>query len=598
MNTKIRSHKQLGFSLIEIMIAVLVLAIGILAVSKLQSSLIKSGSDANQRSIAANIAQKKIDDLKRFIHLNTNNYGNWSDLAIDSVTSLKGPVSLAFAHIANNEGGRVLPGTQSVGSNLNYNLSWSVIDYYYSGLNNSATTVAVTTYPSYKLAHVAVSWDGVGDNTNSIVSFDSIIYRYAPISTALGDALTTGNTGPTDKFTGHTGGGTPVILDTGDVQIGTLGEVAKSRKGNSNLVEYESLTYDPTNNKVNRRDQFSTVACVCEDGSASDSTQHLVGYLTWNNVDKNLVSLLATETYTTEYSERDSGGEGATSAFECHLCCKDGKDSKSIDFGINPDVHKVCRLKRTGGVLAVYPDWKLIGYNIVPEEFLNTTTNSKLYSTYVENVVRYAASIERTSGATYFLNTYSDINSSLLTYASSYIADGTNYKQLANGTSLNLQARAIYMDEVPDGVYEGTTYSTTNVPMDRIPFYEVSLTKLVGWAPDEDQESFSTTYAGFPTTYTGTQGDTATNEYSRHDPFPSGPDPTPCQSYDFANCVSNQVEILDREDEYSRGVFYSKTAGSLTTVESQIFTGSNGWVDVEAHVESLTTTTIPIRVTP
>jgi len=592
MNIKIKSHKQFGFSLIEVMIAVLVLAIGILAVSKLQSSLIKSGSDANQRSIAANIAQKKIDDLKRFIHLNTNNYGSWSGLAIDSVTSLKSPVSLAFAHIADNEGGRILPGAQSVGSNLNYNLSWSVIDYYYSGLNTSASTVAVTTYPAYKLAHVAVSWDGVGDNTNSIVSFDSVIYRYAPISTALGAALTTGNTGPTDKFTGVPENSTPVDIGVQKIQIGSLGEVDKSRKGNSNLVKYESLLYNTDNNAVNRRDQFSTVACVCKDDSALNSEQHLVGYLTWNSIDKNIVSLLRTETYTTKYSERDTGGDD--SAFECHICCKDGKESDSIDLGI----HKVCRLKRVAGILAVYPDWKLIGYNIVPEEFLNVSTNAELYSTYITSLVRYTASIERTVGASYFLNTYSDINSSLLTYASSYIADGTNYKQLNYGATLNLQARAIYMDEVPDGVYEGITYSTTNVPLDRLPFFEVNLTQLVGWAPDEDQESFSATYPGFPTTYTGTQGDTASNVYSRHDPFPGGSDKvTPCQSHIGANCVSNQVLINGKEEAYSRGVFYSKSPSSLTTVESQIFTGSNGWVDVEAHIEDLTTTTIPI-VTP
>jgi len=596
MNIKISSHKQFGFSLIEVMIAVLILAVGILAVSKLQSSLIKSGSDANQRSIAANIAQKKIDDLKRFIHLNTNVYGNWSDLATDSVTSLKGPSSLAFAHIADNEGGRMLPGTQWVGSNLNYNLSWSIVDYYYSGLNTTATTVAVTTYPAYKLAHVAVSWDGVGDNTNSIVSFDSVIYRYAPISTALGDALTTGNTGPTDKYAGGAIGGTDINTGAEQLQIGTLGEVDKSRKGNSNLVKYESLLYSTDTGTVSRRDEFSTVACVCKDGSASKSSQHLVGYLTWNNVDKHIVSLLTTDlTYTTTYSERDTGGDD--SAFECHLCCKDGNEENSIDSGI----HKVCRLKKIAGVTAVYPDWKLIGYNIVPEEFLNVTSNAELYSTYVTSLVRYVASIERTNGGSYFLNTYSTIDSSLLTYASTYVADGINYKQLNNSATLNLQARAVYMDEIPDGIYEGVTYSTTNVPLDRIPFFEVNLTKLVGWAPDEDQGSFSTAYPSFPTTYTGTQGDTASNVYSRHDPFPGGADKvTPCQSYlTNKNCVSNQVLINGKEDSYSRGVFYPKAPlTSLTTVESQIFTGNNGWVDIEANDESLTTTTIPIRITP
>ena len=58
-----RITKSHGFSLIEVMIALLVLAVGILGISKLQGTLIRNTSDANQRTVAVSVAQQKIDDL-------------------------------------------------------------------------------------------------------------------------------------------------------------------------------------------------------------------------------------------------------------------------------------------------------------------------------------------------------------------------------------------------------------------------------------------------------------------------------------------------------------------------------------------------------
>ncbi len=592
MNQKTRPN---GFSLIEIMIAVLVLGIGILAVSKLQTSLIKSGSNANERSVAASIAHKKMDDLGRFIYVNS--VDSWADLAVDIVTDLKYPSSLSFENIANNEGGRIQAGSIIVG-NINYTLSWSVIDYYYSSINSpsTATTTAVTTYPAFKLAHVVAAWDGVGDDTNSVVSFDSAIYAYSPALTDVSDTLSTGNDGPTDKVDDNfdfSDSAAELDIEDGNKQIG--GQVAPniSRKGASNVVVFESIVFNTSTNAVQRRDQFSTVGCVCKSNGATPSSQHITGYVTWDSASNTLSdSIQLDESYTTNHTLLKENGLGDNDqAFECNACCRDGKNE--VPTSTTNVAYKLCRFKYIAGGLKIYPDWKLIGFNIVPENFLNTSTNDAIYSNYVTSLIRSVAEVEKTQGNTYFLNTYSNIDNTFVTYAASLISAG-GYSQAADGSSdLQLQARAIYMDEIPDGGYEGTTYTTTNIPLDRIPFYEVDLTKLVGWAPDEDNLTFTATY-------TGNHVNSGPGDWNAglHDPILSGAG-TPCQGATVgANCVSNQELIDGSEGTYSRGLFYADISSPTTMVRSQILTGNDGWLDRDVNSETLNTTSISITVVP
>ena len=146
------------------------------------------------------------------------------------------------------------------------------------------------------------------------------------------------------------------------------------------------------------------------------------------------------------------------------------------------------------------------------------------------------------------------------------------------------------MDEIPDGVYEDMTYTTTNVPLDRIPFYEVDLTKLTGWVPDEDDTSFAADY-------TGDKVISNKWEAGQHDEIPGGGDKSPCQSVSPGpNCVSNQRLIDSTEGTYTRGVFYSAATSGNTNVQSTIYIGNDGWVDRKINNEPTSTTSIIIQV--
>ena len=55
---------QKGIGLIEVLIAGIVFAVGIIAVVQLQGDFFRNSSAANARSIAMSLAEEKIEDLR------------------------------------------------------------------------------------------------------------------------------------------------------------------------------------------------------------------------------------------------------------------------------------------------------------------------------------------------------------------------------------------------------------------------------------------------------------------------------------------------------------------------------------------------------
>ncbi|MGQ0799139.1 MAG: type IV pilus modification protein PilV [Pseudomarimonas sp.] len=72
-----------GFSLVEIMVAILVLSIGLLGMAALMATSMRNAQSANQRTQAINLAYEIIDGIRANIP-NTTRYatGNWTDPAV------------------------------------------------------------------------------------------------------------------------------------------------------------------------------------------------------------------------------------------------------------------------------------------------------------------------------------------------------------------------------------------------------------------------------------------------------------------------------------------------------------------------------------
>ena len=61
-----KARKQTGFTLIETMVAIVVLCIGLLSVAALMSQMVRGSSTSRYMSSAAMLASEKLEDLNRY----------------------------------------------------------------------------------------------------------------------------------------------------------------------------------------------------------------------------------------------------------------------------------------------------------------------------------------------------------------------------------------------------------------------------------------------------------------------------------------------------------------------------------------------------
>ncbi len=66
MNSSTRKRNSRGFTLIEVLIGILIFAIGMMALAKLQGNLARNSGDSNARTVATNIAEEMIEQCPRF----------------------------------------------------------------------------------------------------------------------------------------------------------------------------------------------------------------------------------------------------------------------------------------------------------------------------------------------------------------------------------------------------------------------------------------------------------------------------------------------------------------------------------------------------
>jgi prepilin-type N-terminal cleavage/methylation domain-containing protein len=198
----INRDKCKGFTLVEVLVSLIIVAIGIVAILQLQGLFLQTASDAEKRAVATALAEKQFEHLRGFDNvLGYNLIGSGSTSSAETV----------------------LLGSTDV----TYNLDWSDIAPWVSGgiasINNS----------DYKEITLKVSWDGGA----SSLAMSSIIAKIDPNISALIDKSGFGGDLPDVKYTP---GLAPEVIavDLGD---GVKRETSKplpevTQKGTSNIV--------------------------------------------------------------------------------------------------------------------------------------------------------------------------------------------------------------------------------------------------------------------------------------------------------------------------------------------------------------------------
>lgn len=488
-----KSSKNLyGFSLVEVMIALLVLALGILGISKLQSTLIRNSSDANQRAVAASVGQEKIDELKSFIEVS-------------------GGANSYVATIVDDD-------DQVARGNYVFDLEWTVKDYFYAytdpleaAEDEDEVTIPVgeTPIPDFKLLNLTVSWtDELGEEQN--INLSTMIDGYAPSLTSLTEKSNSGGQLPDVTYT-PSGDPRVVSVELGnDTKRETLVPSAQTIDGISR-TKFTAYTYNE-NNILLRQEDFENVACECQfDGESTiDEPSRRVSHPEWNEV---------LNTYTDTPGELVAGkvkgqvtGNVNNADPMCSVCCKDHHDDgvgkkydpfrSADDYEANGN-HKhyngtevavtsgtyleSCRMKLVNGIWRVYQDWNMVGFKVIPlPEISDANTGIETaYASYANELI--AAHIDESKVSGENLTTPPVIPEEII------YTDPTNYVEMAVNDpvtgEIQLSGRAIYLDFMD-------SEHLTNVQNEKdaggdyledVPYYEVEVVDVTNWSSGDDE---------------------------------------------------------------------------------------------------------------
>ena len=520
-----------GYTLIEVLIGMVIFAVGMLALASLQSGLARNSGDSNARTVANNIAEEVIESFRTFSQTPTDPDGVFD----------------AFEDIADSSSIIERGGVE-------YNVVSEVTDYYYDNTSSTFITTkpASVIFADMKLVELTVSWNTgqefqidegqttsgrLGSGSITLTDVISSIPSTSGGKVALNDKISLLYSPPVD----YNPGANPDIIS---IQLGQnkfkesttpLPDVIRT----DDLVEtrFDVVTYSQNDAGATflRREEFRALSCECTLRVADADGEGGLRPAIWGGV---------------EYSEAEyvakPWGESANnqqSSF-CSLCCRDhhdggtGEDDVAGDpgrsrfnafrssenyydstFGALQGDHKhynrnrqgeltlvdsdgdvyveACRLVRKDGFFRVAQDLRQEGLNNFPANYLDEENEVAVYSGYVTDAV---SEFESDIGAVtdpYEQNPPVLITPSQLdppvTFPASTFETRTTLPTSDGSLEQQLRTRGIYVDYMSDdlrtkincldlgGDGDSCEVPTVTSALEIIPFYDVQLTWLARW---------------------------------------------------------------------------------------------------------------------
>lgn len=523
MKSSTRKHASRGYTLIEVLIGILIFAVGMMALAQLQGNLAQNSGDSNARTVGANIAEEVIETARSFSQIDSDG-----------------------TNAAYND---IVGGTRTItrGGNT-YTIVSDVTDYYYldDGVTVTDTAPAERGRSDFKVLELTVSWD------------QKDAFRIDANTTT--DALNTGSITLTEVISSITSpSGGKVVLGTGgdlmfappvDYSPGQNPDIVSINLGQNKFKEsttplpdviradeivetrFDVVTYsNPINSSATflRREEFRAVSCECTLRVPTDGEGGLRPTI-WDG----------NEYVEGEFVSKPYGESASNQQSEfCDICCRDhhdggtGESDNSNDPGqyrYNPfrdsgDYHtggslsgdhkhysrdnngnltiadsdgdryvEACRLVRKDGFFRVAQDLRQEGLHAFPASYLDDSADIDEYSGYVTSAVtaykNAAGDGYETSMSPPFLPSASGMG---IVFPASTETEATLMSSSLGLTSQQLRSRGIYIDYMSDDLRgkitcldEGKTPESCGVPqvsnaLEIIPFYEVQLTWLSRW---------------------------------------------------------------------------------------------------------------------
>ncbi|MDP5130818.1 MAG: hypothetical protein NWQ54_08030 [Paraglaciecola sp.] len=471
-------RRHCGFSLIEVLIASLMIMLGVTGYVTLQSEFVLADSKINLRNIALRLAQEKFDDLASFSQVTSDVNG------------------LGFNDIQTNTGGELASGQVEVALGNNaanirtFTRTWLVNNRYFVDLDNDsyADTWVDSTHPSLimplptiagqKSIRIQIDWlDYQGDNQSIILA--GSLTPVAPSRSLLAFSdLPSSNKIPQVVFTPSS------IPDSHTVEVGNneFKQSASPIIVSPERIELSIEDYRHEDGQYIKSSQadFTTVSCRCElAGMGQGMTP------SFTTISNGKSHIEAGQLQNKMTGTPSSTGQSTL----CSQCCRDHHDSTQTiaderfyrnDSGV-PHSHfqlvggtgyqqalipgdqydEACRFRRVDGYFVLYPDWHLVELvAFSPDYFLNPS-NLTAYSAFSQAVM-----------------------SGLINHASLPTKPINRDVDAMNGGG-QLTVRGIYLDPLTTSDRSLLQAKIANGDADWLaltPFYDVNLTLLANWS--------------------------------------------------------------------------------------------------------------------
>lgn len=405
-------RNQTGISLVEVLVTVIVFAIGLLAIAQLQGQLVRGGSDAKARSGGVNLAEQQIEQFRSF----TLTAGNSYDDIVDRTE--------------NNALTNTVSGVQ-------YELWWEVDEYHFPDGSGTAVLGADASGNSdFKMIRIHADWTDESGNDQGVFVED-IIANSPPSDVLRTVQGSPPSEAPIVRYKDTMAAPEVMEVDMGD---GFSKQTSKPEpeivgSGPNVLTSFDAITFSNTLLEgfpvLQRREEFLAINCRCtQNGEGVGRTPAVWTESGWQggvDVTKRVGVPLS----------------GLDQPFICDRCCRDhhditdeaqfdpfrptGNDANDNPFypsGLGGDhghfifdsdtgqlvpadatgdeYLEACTFTRIEGIFQTAPDFRLENVTVLPIEFLQSSSGLTSYQAFIVQFVKeYAEAIANQSPRQY-----------------------------------------------------------------------------------------------------------------------------------------------------------------------------------------------------
>jgi prepilin-type N-terminal cleavage/methylation domain-containing protein len=521
-------HRSRGFSLLEVMIAVVVLATGLLALAALQGSLTRSSAEAKVRGRVAAMLSARMDELR------ATGYGSLTPTPTPvTTTSTSGdcdtatPDATDWIDCTRQQAGL---GSLSVVMDIK---EWS------------GTGVFTQTPPSdpdeaqFKRISLTATWTDAGANGHQLaLASDISVLGLTNSLIPPPDDQDSGSGGPTVRTTNPaTAGVIPIALGNGDSSAASnpTPELV-GQKNNEKIVgtKFNVLTYTPdgAGAVIQKRFENDVIKCKCQYGAGGTNLPEIYRTAQWPAIwtgDHYEVYKPSPAANAPGQSFSSGPASGVEQSPLCQECCRDHHDTAATGvakfdpertggyqkYNLNgsntlvtvPDTSSAvyfnsCRIIRVDGLWRTASDMYARNFGLLETETvagakaktgLPTTAATDAYTAFVKDyLAQYDGSVGTAPGnaQTMFDDVTRGLNNpALVTIAA---ASNTDFRYLhARGLYVDYledQARALLADVVADTAAGGRCDQTTSPAkamadcvLPYLPFTSANLTEIAKW---------------------------------------------------------------------------------------------------------------------